>query len=422
MSPPGGGNAHSATWLEHCGVKTRDTYIQGQTPSAQRLSREQRELAQERGRAQAKKQAGRSALPSVRKCGPGNGVAAPLETVGIKAGSTRKAGARQAAGRTVKTAENASRSTVKTAKEAVKTARQGGATAQRTAQAATRAPQRAAQAARLTTKTAAVTARSAARAAAAATKAVVAAAHSLAAAIAAGGWVVIVIALVICLVGMLIASPFGIFFADDSNAPDSVSPSAAVAQINGELADRLAQLQESGTYDRVEVQGQPPAWSDVLAVFAAKTAGAEDGVDVAVLDPQRVDLLRAVFWDMTKITAAATTVEIPASGNASASTEKVLTITITARTPDDMRVFYSFTSWQNEALDELLANSNMLKTLAGDLTVSGQDARELLANLPEDLSPKRRAVVETACQLVGKLNYFWGGCALFLDNLRRNTQ
>ena len=308
------------------------------------------------------------------------------ETAGIKAGSTGKAGARQAARQTVKTAENASRSTIKTAKEAVKTAHQAETTAQTTAQAAIKAPQRAAQAARLTAKTAAGTARSAARAAAAAAKAVVAAAHSLAAAIAAGGWVVIVIVLVICLVGMLIASPFGIFFADDSNGSDAVSPSAAVAQINGELGDRLTQLQESGTYDRVEVQGQPPAWSDVLAVFAAKTARAEDGVDVAVLDPERVDLLRAVFWDMTKITTTTETVEIPAGGNASASTEKVLIITVTARTPDDMRVFYSFTSWQNEALDELLVNSGMLTALAGDLTISSQDARELLANLPEDLS------------------------------------
>ena len=414
VSPPGSDNARSAARLEHRRVKTKDTYIQGQIPVAQGLSREQRELTQERGRAQAKKRAGRSGPHQARKCGPGNGVAAPSETAGIKTGSTGKAGARQATRQTVKTAENTSRSTNKTAKEAVKTAHQAGTAAQRTAQAAIRAPQRAAQAARLTVKTAAVTARSAARAAAAAAKAVVAAAHSLAAAIAAGGWVVIVIVLVICMGGMLIVSPFGIFFADGSNASDAASPSAAVAQINGELADRLADLQEDGTYDRVEVQGQPPAWSDVLAVFAAKTAGAEDGVDAAVLDPERVDLLRAVFWDMTKITTATETVEIPASGNASASTEEVLIITITARTPDDMRVFYSFTSWQNEALDELLTNSDLLAALAGDLTISSQDARELLANLPEDLSPERRAVVETACQLVGKVNYFWGGKSLVL--------
>ena len=414
VSPPGSDNARSEVRLEHRRVKTKDTYIQGQIPAAQGLSREQRELAQERGRAQAKKRAGRSGPHPARKCGSGNGVAAPSETAGIKTGSTGKAGARQATRQTVKTAENTSRSTIKTAKEAVKTAHQAGTAAQRTAQAAIRAPQRAAQAARLTAKTAAVTARSAAKAAAAAAKAVVAAARSLAAAIAAGGWVVIVIVLVIFMAGMLIASPIGIFFADGSNAPDAVSPSAAVAQINGELADRLAALQEGGPYDRVEVQGQPPAWPDVLAVFAAKTAGAEDGVDVAVLDPQRVELLRTVFWDMTKITTAVETVEIPASGNILASTEKVLTITITARTPDDMRVFYSFTSWQNEALDELLASSDLLTALAGDLTISSQDAKELLANLPADLSPERRAVVETACQLVGKVNYFWGGKSLVL--------
>ena len=291
-------------------------------------------------------------------------------------------------------------------------------TTQRAAQAAQKAAvhstQKTAQATRMTARSAAVTAKSATRTVSAAAKGAAATARSLAAAIAAGGWVVIVIVLVIFMAGMLIASPFGIFFAGGSNAPDAVSPSAAVAQINGELADRLADLQEDGTYDRLEVQGQPPAWSDVLAVFAAKTAGAEDGMDVAVLDPQRMDLLRTVFWDMTKITTTAETVEIPASGSASASTEEVLTITITARTPDDMRVFYSFTSWQNEALDELLANSDLLTALAGDLTISNQEAKNLLANLPADLSPERRAVLETACRLVGKVNYFWGGKSLVL--------
>ena len=387
VSPPGRSEAPPALYSEHTAVKTKDAYIQQQAPSVQAVPQGRREFVQEQGRALVKKQAGRAA-PSV---GRGNGP-----------------------GQTVKTAENASRNTIKTAKGAVKTAKQAGTTAQRTAQATARATQRAAQAARLTARTAAVTARSAVKATVAAAKAVGAAAQSLAAAIAAGGWVVIVIVLVICLVGMLIASPFGIFFADDGNASDAVSPSAAVAQINGELADHLTQLQENGTYDRVEIQGQPPTWSDVLAVFAAKTAGAEDGMDVAVLDPERVEILRTVFWDMTKITSSAETVEHPANGNTEAWTEEVLAITITPRTPDDMRVFYSFTEEQNEALDELLASSDMLMALAGDLTISSQDAKELLANLPTDLSPERRAVVETACRLVGKVNYFWGGKSLVL--------
>ena len=43
----------------------------------------------------------------------------------------------------------------------------------------------------------------------------------------------------------------------------------------------------------------------------------------------------------------------------------------------------------------------------------------MLACLPTDLSPQRRAVVTTACQLVGKINYFWGGKSLAIGWDRR---
>ncbi|MDV9524216.1 peptidoglycan endopeptidase, partial [Clostridioides difficile] len=166
-----------------------------------------------------------------------------------------------------------------------------------------------AQAVRATAQTAAVTAKAAARSAVAAAKAVIAAAQALLSALAAGGGVVLALVVVVCLVGILIVSPFGIFFADGGNAPDAVSPSAAVAQLNRELVDRLEELQAGGTYDSVEVHGQPPGWPEALAVFAARTAGAEDGVDVAVLDPERVERLRTVFWDMTKLTTQVETIE-----------------------------------------------------------------------------------------------------------------
>ena len=187
-----------------------------------------------------------------------------------------------------------------------------------------------------------------------------------------------------------------------------------MAQLNRELADRLEELQAGGAYDSVEVHGQPPGWPEVLAVFAARTAAADNGVDVAVLDPDRVERLRTVFWDMTKITTQVETIEHTGTGEEGGWTESILHITITPRTPDDMRVFYQFTDDQNEALDELLENQELLAALAGDLSISAPDAKALLAALPEDLYPERRAVVETACSLVGKVNYFWGGKSLVL--------
>ena len=60
-------------------------------------------------------------------------------------------------------------------------------------------------------------------------------------------------------------------------------------------------------------------------------------------------------------------------------------------------------------MDELLENRDLLTQLAGDLTITGADAKDLLAALPEDLSPERRVVIEKALSLVGKVTYFWGG-------------
>ena len=267
--------------------------------------------------------------------------------------------------------------------------------------------QKAAQAAR-------VTARQAAQAANRALRAVIAAAKALAAAATAGGGVVIAVVVVICLCGIILASPLGIFFAGPDETTGAISPAQAVAQINGELGEKISSMQAEGGYDTLEIQGQPPPWSDILAVFAAKTAGAADGTTVAILDAANVEALRTVFWDMTKLASSSRAVEHPASGDTPAWTEQILTVTITARTPDDMRVFYSFTEEQNKALDELLANSDMLAALTGDLTISDATAKKLLADLPADLDPERRAVVETACRLVGKVNYFWGGKSLVI--------
>ena len=259
-----------------------------------------------------------------------------------------------------------------------------------------------------------MTARQAAQAANRALRAVIGAAKALAAAATAGGGVVIAVVVVVCLCGVILASPLGIFFAGSDETTGAISPAQAVAQINGELGEKISSMQAEGGYDTLEIQGQPPPWSDILAVFAAKTAGAADGTTVAILDAANVEALRTVFWDMTKLTSSSREVEHPASGDTPAWTEQILTVTITARTPDDMRVFYSFTEEQNKALDELLANSAMLAALAGDLTISDATAKKLLADLPADLDPERRAVVEAACRLVGKVNYFWGGKSLVI--------
>ena len=231
-----------------------------------------------------------------------------------------------------------------------------------------------------------------------------------------GGIGLVAILAVIVVIGALLASPLGILFSNEST-PNSVPLSSAVSQINMELNTRLISLQ-SGDYTDIIVEGAPPSWTDVIAVFASYTAGTENGVDVAQLTPDRVSSLQSVFWQMCYITSSTETVTIPDSDPDDeiddSRTETTLTITITGKTADEMRSVYGFTDFQNETLDILLSDTAALNSLIGNMSISQQDALELLRSLPSDLSPERRAVVQQALMLVGKVNYFWGGKSLVI--------
>ncbi len=222
-----------------------------------------------------------------------------------------------------------------------------------------------------------------------------------------GGGVLAAAMCVIFLVAAVIASPFGILFANEPS-PGAVPLAAAVNQINMELSDRLAALQ-TGDYSAIDIQGAAPDWREVAAVFACKTAMGADSVDVAALTPDRVARLKAVFWDMCALSSRVETIDHPATDDTEAWTEKKLHITITAKSAEDMRTAYAFSADQNSTLTELLDELDVIGGLLANLGISDEKVIEVLQRLPDDLSPERRAVVETACKLVGKVNYFWGG-------------
>ena len=232
-----------------------------------------------------------------------------------------------------------------------------------------------------------------------------------------GGTALFIVFSIVIVAGAFLASPLGILFADEQESDDTVPLATAIAEIQGEYHTELERLQ-NGDFVSVQIVGQAPDWREVVAVFASKTAGAEDGVDVFTLDEERVELLRQVFWDMCEITTATQNVDVPDSDPDDdiddSHTGIALTITITAKTAEQMRLIYVFTKYQNDALDILLENLGSLNIPMGSLTISQEDAIALLENLPDDLDPARKAVVETAVQLVGRVSYFWGGKSLTL--------
>ena len=312
--------------------------------------------------------------------------------------------------------EQASHKTNRPAKQAQAQGAAQKSTAQKAADKGRKKFQREAQKkmAEKSKQTAKKTAENAKKAAVAVGKAIKSVVETIVAAF--GGIGLVAILAVIVVIGALLASPLGILFSNEST-PNSVPLSSAISQINMELNTRLISLQ-SGEYDDIIVDGAPPSWTDVVAVFASYTAGAQNGVDVAQLTPDRVSRLQSVFWQMCFITSSTESVTIPDSNPDDdiddSRTETTLTITITGKTAQEMCTALGFTDFQNEAMDILLSDPAMLGSLIGNMSISQQDALELLRSLPQDLSPERRAVVQHALSLVGKVNYFWGGKSLVL--------
>ena len=259
-------------------------------------------------------------------------------------------------------------------------------------------------------------------------RSIIAAAQSLLAAIAAGGSTVVAMVLVICLIGLLIVSPFGIFFSGEDSGTGYTMPEA-VSVLNGEFAARIEQIKAENPYDELDMDNAGSAamisnWRDVLAVYAVRTTTDNASPDeVATLTEEKMEILREIFWDMNAITYWT---EIVPGGKDEADTV-ILHITVTIKTHLQMADEYRFNTEQRRLLEELMQPKyqELFMALTGsyqDIELSPDEVAKIIENLPADLSEDRKQVVLTAYQLLGKVHYFWGGCALFLDNLRRNTQ
>ena len=218
---------------------------------------------------------------------------------------TKNTSVKSIKGKPQKAVKNASRSmkSVKQSTKGIKTAQRTAKTTQQTAKAAAKATQKTAQAAKATAKSAATGAK-------AAVKATIATVKGLISAIAAGGWVAVLIILLICLIAMVSGSCFGLFFSSDLTGTGT-SVTQAVSTLNEEYMAHMQEIEAATPHDRQEITSNDGVlsinWEDILAVFSAKVTGTEDGVQVASLDDAQLDELRNIMWEMNAISSGTRT-------------------------------------------------------------------------------------------------------------------
>ena len=283
------------------------------------------------------------------------------KTIKQTAKSTGKAAVKTTQ-KTIKTAEQTARTTIKTTQAAAKTA-------QKTAQATAKAAKTAAQTACATAKATAAGIKAAVKATTAAVKAIIAGTKALIAAIAAGGWVAVVIILVICVIGLIVGSCFGIFFSgEDSGTGQTMRQ--AVQEINADYQSQIDTTRANLTYDELEMSGSRAVWPEVLAVYAVKaTTDPDDPQEVATVDDSKKAILKDIFWRMNEISSRteSKTEEVitetdDGHGNivetATTVTRTYLYITVSHKTAEEMADNFNFTADQRKQLSELLDEEN----------------------------------------------------------------
>ena len=286
-----------------------------------------------------------------------------------RSGKTIKQTAKSTGKAAVKTTQKTIKTAERTARTTIKTAHQTAKTAQKTAQATAKGAKTAAQAARAAAKATVAGIKAAVKATVAAVKAIIAGTKALIAAIAAGGWVAAIVIIVICLIGLIAGSCFGIFFSgEDSGTGQTMRQ--AVQEINVDYQSQIDTTRANLTYDELEMSGSRAVWPEVLAVYAVKTTtDPDDPQEVARVDDAKKAILNDIFWQMNEIssrteskTEKVITETDDGHGNivetATTVTRTYLYITVSHKTAEEMADNFNFNADQRQQLSELLAEGN----------------------------------------------------------------
>lgn len=218
----------------------------------------------------------------------------------IKAvGESVKSGKQQ-----VKTAIKQSRTIIKTAGTYSKVSQATGNTVQSTLKTAQKTAQASLKAARIvsesTAKATRITIKAIFEALKASIQALIAVEQATVAAISAGGWIALLIIVVIVLAAFIASSALGVFSGADTNGK---TLNSVQQELNQEFSAEISKQKEKmKDFDEVEVR---PAefiteWNNIVSVYSVRCQN--KGLVPAEMKEENVDLLRETMWDMISIT------------------------------------------------------------------------------------------------------------------------
>lgn len=182
-------------------------------------------------------------------------------------------------------------------------------------------------------------------------KAIIAGTKALISALIAGGWIALIVIIVICLIGLLCSSIFGIFLSSESTG-NNITMNEVVNDINKEMANKIQNIQDTNIHDDYVLETDRAEWKEVLAIYTAKITKGNNETEVITIDDTKKNEIKKIFWEMHNIAF-----EIKQELNdepLEKETNNILYITISSKSVDEMMNIYHFTPIQKTQVSDLL--------------------------------------------------------------------
>ena len=188
---------------------------------------------------------------------------------------------------------------------------------------------------------------------------------SLGALIVAGGTVSVVIIVLICLIGFLLASPFGLFFADETPINnETLTLESAKTSLTTEVDEKINQIKDEVEHDSFSMETNEIAWKEILTYYAVVSSNREVTSSVMSMNSEEYDRLKEVFWNAVNVdydTEKYTKTVSSTDKDGNVTTKKVsrtrLKVYVTTKSADEMKAEYNFSDSELKQINEMLSEN-----------------------------------------------------------------
>ena len=159
----------------------------------------------------------------------------------------------------------------------------------------------------------------------------------------AGGWVAFLIIILLCLVGALVGSIYGVFFINEKLDND-ITMNMVISEINTDISNKVEEIKKNNPNDECIINTNISNWKEILAFYSVSNNNDEG----FIFDDKAITEIKRLFWEFNAIEHNIK------EENKDNKLRKILYINIKSKSLEEMENKYKLSLSQKEEIKELL--------------------------------------------------------------------